>query len=390
MTIYIVEPGQSINTAIGKAGPGDTVQVNAGSYGSIKINGRQFPVDNPLKILMSEGAKIKGIAINGSASINIRGFEITGTPPDNYGCALMRDSSYIWFDQLNIHDVPSQSTAHAAVRVYRCQHTTVTNVTMERVVRGVEIQHSSDTWVSGCSGTHIEGVEGDSDAFVTYDDSIYTVFADNEADVTRDDGYDCWTSKRTLIVRCKSKNTYFKDDGNGFKLGSGETGSGDHIVIGCYGENGAGGGVNFNNGPLGSLVVNCEMTGFHYGFVEPSSMLTGSRVLGCKASGNDVNFQLRGPGTIRDDSYVATVSDLPEWIYGEDVPERYRNLAIEALGGGGPDPDPIDAIFEVGDGDDALTLRVSGDDALAIIQHLAAQLQDGDDCALDLTGEFVE
>lgn len=386
MTVFIVEPGMSINTIVAQAVGGDMVKVLAGSYSTIKINGREFSSNNPLSVVTDEGAKIKGIAINGSSGVTVRGFEITGTPPDPYGCAMMRDSSHIWFDNLNIHDVPNQSTAHAAVRVYRCQHVTVTNIAMARVVRGVEIQHSIDTWVSGCSGTHIEGVEGDSDAFVTYDDSIYTVFADNEADITRDDGYDCWTSKRTLIVRCKSSNTYFKDDGNGFKLGSGQGDSGNHIVIGCIGQNGAGGGINFNNGPVGSLVVNCEMSGFHYGIVESSAMRTASRIYGCKAHDNDIDWQLRGPGTIRDDAYVATVSDLPAWIYDSDVPERYRNLAIEALGGGGPEPEPDEIVFEIGEGDDKLTLKAGRVAALALVEEIARQLSGADICEIEMGG----
>lgn len=365
MTTYIVKPGESIGAAIAAANAGDIVQLEPGNHGSVRVTGRDFSEDAPLSILANgDGVIIKGAAIVNSSGVVLGGFDVTGTPPNARGSLYVGQSQHVLIRDCRVHDVPDEKIAHAGVRIYGAAHTTVIGCEIDGAARGVEIQRSDDTWVEGCHAHDIMSVPGDSDGFVAYDDSTNTVFLNCVGDHCNDDGVDCWTSVNTTIIGCIMNDMPSADDGNPFKLGSGEAGSGDHFVYGCVGTRGAGCGFNTNGGPKGSLIVNCEAYDNYYGFAEYSGVNPGSRAYGCKATGNNTNWKWSSPTGIRDDSYIVTVSDLPAWV--ADAPARVRDLILETIGGPDPDPDP-----------DPDTYYLSQSQALEVIANLANQMVAG-------------
>ncbi len=236
-----VSPGQSIQTAVDSARPGDVVSVRAGTYPAFRIT-RSGTVDNYLSVtaypgetvLINANGAYDGILLSGASYVRVSGFEVTGAK-GAYGAGITIKESgsargnYNIVENNRVYDNTSQNVQGILVS-NGSYNKIINNKVYNNYLSGIAVISHTSISPNGAVGNEVTGNEsysntlggGNTDGIKTEGGMTQgTIISNNIVHGNSDDGIDTWnTSGNTLTGNTSYENGLLNTgDGNGFKLG---------------------------------------------------------------------------------------------------------------------------------------------------------------------------
>jgi hypothetical protein len=136
LATLVVAPGGSIQNALDAAGPGDTVQVHAGTYrepvvfhhGGVTLEA--FPGERPL-LTGANGPQGFQVLVQDVNDVTVRGFEIAGNKvKDGSGIRVLGSGAHIALTDNFIHDI--RGTDAMGITVYGTEAAPIADLTVAR------------------------------------------------------------------------------------------------------------------------------------------------------------------------------------------------------------------------------------------------------------------
>jgi len=246
-------PFGSLQGLMGTLSAGDTGYVRGGTYtptGFADGSGQQGTESDPIVLQAVAGEDVVfdfggdsygGLRLWNCAYWELRGFTVRNAP--SYGVYLFGGTHHSVVESITVDGSGGDSnTSGAGIYLYNAP---------DNVVRNCVSRNNYDPSSGG----------GNADGFAS-EGSPRSLFADCVSHGNSDDGFDFWQAENDTIRRCVAfDNGYAPDgtaagDGNGFKLGGGDT-SGNHRVERCVSYRNAVQGFHYNEADLPVDVYNC-------------------------------------------------------------------------------------------------------------------------------------
>ena len=246
-------PFGTLSQLLGSLGAGDTGYVRGGTYnptGFADGSQQQGTDSNPIRLEAVDGETVVfdfgndtygGMRLWDCAYWELRSFEVRNAP--SYGLYLFGGTHHCTIENVTVDGSGGDSnTSGAGIYLYNAP---------DNVVRNCVARNAYDPSSGG----------GNADGFAA-EASPRSLFEDCVSHGNSDDGFDFWQAENETIRRCVAyDNGYDPDgneagDGNGFKLGGGNT-SGGHRVERCVSYRNAARGFHYNEANIAVEVFNC-------------------------------------------------------------------------------------------------------------------------------------